>query len=482
MGAPDARLGDEEVGKLLHYLSLGATWAQLAEDEECEEASLRDAVQEWEPGAQVLIRGGVARVVYPPASLDLDALREAVEAGCSDEEIAARYGTRASTVRRRRIEHGIKRPSASPDRSAPAKAPRVQPEPKDAPEGLYAWLKGDGGEVMRGCVAFEEKMRAEREAQVMSAVSIPCAGCRRPTSITDLRGRPGRLICTACEALDASTTTQGAAAPQMKEEDMGKAATEEERNARRERVLEMILEGVHQAEIARRLGTGKSVISKDVRWLEEQGLDLPPCSVRSKTGALSEIENLRAENERLRNTLRETEEGAAELLGELEQLRALPAANVDARAALASAQREIEALRAQLAAAEEAARRPPEARRAEVERLELEIEALRRREVELELEIKSNSEAAIARLEEAEERRLTLVRALEAARLEAEGLRAQLAVNPYRRAWDALTAYNHAQVSLERARERAAEAAAELEDAEAALLPWSALNGAEVPQ
>lgn len=406
-------------------------------------------------------------------------------------------------------------------------------------EHSYANRAGDGGEIMRACHAYEERARAELDAQVRRPSEIPCAACRRPTPIPELRGRPGRLVCTACEAPAPEPEPQpnpGAEAPQPEESTMP-STTREEREERRQRVLELRREGLTHAEIAEQLGTAQSTINNDLQRLAEAGEELPPnltppgrqpdeelhAAIREliaqgvahgeivrQTGASRAMVSrvirdakglppypskegkhlLRAEIEQLRNTLRETEEGAAELLEELERLREqLAARNLEDLAArehhgatTPAVQREIEELRAQLAAAEEAARRPPEARRAEVERLELEIEALRRREVELELEIKSNSEAAIARLEEAEERRLTLVRALEAARLEAEGLRAQLAVNPYRRAWDALTAYNHAQVSLERARERAAEAAAELEDAEAALLPWSALNGAEVPQ
>lgn len=349
-------------------------------------------------------------------------------------------------------------------------------------EHSFANRAGDGGEIMRACQAYAAKVKAERDAQVRHPASIPCTTCRRPTLLSELRGGPGRWSCTACEAPAPEPEPQpnpGASAPQPIEDDEMSRATKAEQEQRRQQALELRREGLTQTQIAERLGVSTTTVCSDLRLLEAAGEELPPNhtppgrepqedlhgeireliaqglrhgEIVRQTGASRVMVSrvirqsrglppyqsgdgrraLRAEIESLRNTLRETEEGAAELLEELEQLRASPAAAsqiaalkggvaqiererldlarqlleaqtahtlaltaaedlrraadaqaVDARAALASAQREVEELRAQLAAAEEAARRPPEARRAEVERLELELAALRETNSEL---------------------------------------------------------------------------------------------------
>lgn len=266
-----SRLGDEEVSDLLRYhLQEKCSWEQLARDEGCDPASLKRAVQEWEHGSCIVIRGGKASVVYPaPEHIDPDALREEVEAeGLTDEEIAHRHGVRVSVVVRRRRELGLLR-APTPAAKAPPPAQSKEPAPPKPKRsgGAYAWMSGDMGELMRGAAAFEEKMEAKRLESVERKVSVPCASCRLETAVSSLKGRPGRLVCAACEDKDRT------AAPPSEEwrQGMGRKATEEERDERRGRVLALTKAGLNQKQIAEELNASQATVSADVRWWESQG-------------------------------------------------------------------------------------------------------------------------------------------------------------------------------------------------------------------
>lgn len=232
--------------------------------------------------------------------------------------------------------------------------------------------------------------------------------------------------------------------------------TPEEREERRRRVLELRGEGRHLREIAEIMGCPLSTVGSDLQRLGVKG-HLPPgvreeraandrindqirellragarpSEVQRQTGAsrsqvyrlsleiraereareaevvrLSEVERLEAEIATLRNTLRETEEGAAELLEEVERLRAAPTAA------------------AQLAALKEGV--------AQVERERLDLKR---------------------QLVEAQTAHTLAITA-------AETLQRQLDANPWRRAWELRRSVLDAAAAL-RAREAEVEAARE---------------------
>lgn len=518
-------LTSEDVGELLRlHMEHGATWEQLAADEGCDAASLEAAVQQWEPGAKLSIRAGRARISNSPGRLDLDVLREQVEAGLSDEEIAEIHGVTAALVGLRRRERGIRsakaycgtprhlrllpqveaalrrlaRPSTAAEvaeeagvtgvdsvrralavmeeeglavcthrpkstrggsrRWAAEGEPALAPAPRPEPEGPYAYMRGDSGEVMRGCIELRKKIKAHMDAQVTRPAEIPCAACRRSTPIPELRGQPGRLVCTTCAAQAPQPTEESKTMPPTMTPAVptDRRTTPEEREERRRRVLELRGEGRHLREIAEIMGCPLSTVGSDLQRLGVKG-HLPPgvreeraandrindqirellragarpSEVQRQTGAsrsqvyrlsleiraereareaevvrLSEVERLEAEIATLRNTLRETEEGAAELLEEVERLRAAPTAA------------------AQLAALKEGV--------AQVERERLDLKR---------------------QLVEAQTAHTLAITA-------AETLQRQLDANPWRRAWELRRSVLEAAAAL-RAREAEVEAARE---------------------
>lgn len=432
-------------------------------------------------------------------------------------------------------------------------------------DGDHANRVGVSGEILRGCYAYELKKKNELDAQVRRPAQIPCTTCRRLTSLGDLRGEPGRWTCAECaappapeEAPEPEPETQ----PQPEESAVNMNAITDDI---RDQILDLRRQGLSHARIARAAGLTQYTVRTVLIQAEADGVELPPAprppgrapdlevyaqivdllrqghtqiQVAEQLGVsrstvarawaasapegeehvgLVQVERLRAEVERLRATLAETEEGAAELLEEVQRLRAeggdprallaaedlrraAEAQAVDARAALVAVQREVEELRGQLAAAEEAARRPPEVRRAEVERLEADLAEARRDLLHAQGEIadqcRTSGERRDALRAEQEarafaERHLTdTCRDLDRANEVIEDLRAQLVTtqrqvaalesqldaNPWRRAWElrrrlaqATQEERTAELLLATAREQRIEVADELEAAEAAL-------------
>lgn len=268
---------------------------------------------------------------------------------------------------------------------------------QEGQESDHANMPGIYGELMRGCHAYEIKAKAELDARVRRRGEIPCTTCRRLTLLGDLRGEPGRWTCAECAAPPPAPEPEpepepGAEeSPHHQEDEMPqmitpavpqeRRTTREEREERRRRVMELRGQGQTLRQIAMEIGCPLSTVGSDLQRLEAAGKltdDLTAArraaveldehilellragrkqsdvsnetgatrshvyrlslQLRAESAAVAETQALRAEVERLRTTLTETEAGAEDLLNELSNLRAQ----------LAAAEQEAEEQRAQL--------------------------------------------------------------------------------------------------------------------------------------
>lgn len=325
------QLDEADVEALLdRHLEGGATWAELAAPLGCPPEALLGAVQEWESGAVIRLRGDRAWVHYPAGQFTEDMLREGVAEGLSDAEIAERHGvptTRVGDLRRALgLAGGHGRGTPAHDVAAAVLQALQQLGGAHTVAGLLAALQA------RGCTTSGRTVRAALKAHLEQG-AVRCQ--RLPTN----------WVAYAWEATQSTRETTAAQAAREEEamalkeyEPPGKtpAITYEARQAAE---LEWLARGLSPEDIAAELGVEPSVVHADLR------------EIRAARGVGTPGGGHDSEARRAQDLLEARTREAAQWRRAYEALRARDLAReacVAAQAVLARAEEELHAAEAEL--------------------------------------------------------------------------------------------------------------------------------------